>query len=123
MNFQDILNAINAVPPNQAKVMEDGFSDVLDDGSLMRPASSGKPRVQRLYPKIQHTITLRVGGIHIDSLNTVYTSYQTNKNAVDELTHPMTGVAYTATWLRPPRVVDIKHDFLMMEFEFQCELA
>ena len=118
MNFQDILNTINATPPNQASMIADGFSIEKDDGSSITPASSGKARIRRLYPATQYTITVRVDGIHIDSLEAVDDAYDTNKNLVDEITNPLTNATYSVLWTKPPAIVETDGDFSTLEFEF-----
>ena len=118
MNFQEILDTINATPPNQAAIIEDGFDDAPDDGSVMRRASSGKPRIQRMYDHTEYEITVQVAGIHKNSLDDMYAAYDTNKNSVNELTHPVTSVTYSVSWLSPGRVVEIDGEFLTMEFKF-----
>ena len=118
MNFQSIIDSVSSSVGGCIRMLKEGYSIDVDDGSSVSRASSGKARIRRLYSTERHTFTVPVGPMPRAAVAEFYSQYNTYKNTVDELTDPLTGISYSVLWTSPPVVASVSGKLATMEFSF-----
>lgn len=118
MNFQSIIDSVSSSVGGCIRMLKEGYSIDVDDGSSVSRASSGKARIRRLYSTDRYTFTVAVGPMPRAAVAEFYSQYAAYKNDVDELTDPLTGVSYSVLWVSPPVVTSVSGKTTTMEFSF-----